>query len=132
MLAGAGGFVGYWSLYPVPDSFGLLTSGQSTQILVGLSGFIATLVGVLLGSAYRRLSAMKAAGRKNIGKLRTFLKSLLESVDLWMGFVASPLVFALLLRASEGMSTPGLLIVGLENGFCCLLIAESLIPSAAE
>lgn len=127
IVAGAVGFFLYWAISPWRGDYGLFEFREAERVGAAVLGFIATLTGVFLGTAYRKLSAIKAAGRDDVGKLKVFFRSLLGSVDLWMGLIASPLVFALLLQASAGMSLPGLLVVALENGFCCLLIAESLL-----
>lgn len=38
----------------------------------------------------------------------------------------SPLVYGLLVQSATSMALPGLIVVALENGFCCLLVAENI------
>ena len=37
-----------------------------------------------------------------------------------------PLIFVLLLKASDGMELSGLVVIALENGFCAQIIIQSL------
>jgi hypothetical protein len=55
-----------------------------------------------------------------------------RSVDMWLGIAGAPIVYALLLKATDGMSMPGLLAVALENGFCCLIIVNGFIGRAEQ
>jgi len=89
--------------------------------------FSATIAGVVIGSTYRQLRALQAAGLTTIPNARVFLSDLSRSIDLWLGLVGAPIVYALLLQSTDGMSLPGLLLVALENGFCCLLIVNAFI-----
>jgi hypothetical protein len=44
-----------------------------------------------------------------------------------LGVAGAPIVYALPLQSTDGMSLPGLLIVALENCFCCLLIESAFV-----
>jgi hypothetical protein len=119
------GFAGYWYYAPV-ETLGMV-EGSASGGLKFLLGFAATIVGVMLGALYRRLRALQARGITNIPSARKFSKDVASSVDLWLGLVGAPIVYALLLKSSDGMDLLGLVIVALQNGFCCLIILNSLI-----
>jgi len=70
---------------------------------------------------------MRDSGITEISDLPQFVSRALRSVDLWMGLCGSPIVFLLLARANEGMSLPGMIVVALENGFCCLIIVNGFV-----
>lgn len=129
LLAIATGFISFQFLAPRGESFGLFVAGDENSVIrFGLT-YLATIGGVFLGSLYRALSALKDAG---VGKVpRRFIAGRLQSVDMWLGLVASPVVFALLMKASDGMTLPGLIILALENGFCALIIIESFTRKQA-
>lgn len=122
-----GGFVAFWYLAPRSASFGMFEAEGKANIGRLAISFSATIGGVVLGSAYRQLRALQAAGTNVIRDVPAFLSTLLRSVDLWLGLVGAPIVYALLLQATDGMSLPGLLLVALENGFCCLLIVNAFV-----
>jgi len=116
--------------------FGLYEGGGLDWMRIGF-GYLATVAGVILGSVYRQLRQLQDRRVQKVPK--GFLGNCLRSIDLWMGLCASPIVFALLMQASAGMNLPGIAIVALENGFCCLLIVNGFVtktqaanaPSAA-
>ena len=82
-------------------------------------GYAVTLAGVALGSSYRELQRRQAKGHRQIKSVRSFFRSVLRSIDFWMGICASPMVFALILQSAGGASTAALTAIGLQNGFCC-------------
>jgi hypothetical protein len=41
-------------------------------------------------------------------------------------------VYALLLKSSNGLSLSGLIVVALENGFCCLIIINGFVGRQVE
>jgi hypothetical protein len=116
------GLWGYHQLVPKDDSFGLFSAQDGQATLSFLLTFAATVTGVVLGSLYRGLSKLRDAGVPTVPP--GYFAGLFRSVDMWIGLVASPIVFALLLKASEGMALPAVLILALENGFCALIIIE--------
>jgi len=128
------GFALFWYVV-LPQDHGFFTISDSNAARL-LIGFGATLVGVVLGSAYRHLGRMRAANVETIRNFRRFLSNVFRSVDLWMALVASPLVYGLLVQSATTMAISGLVIVALENGFCCLLVAENItsraVPNAAS
>lgn len=124
VVCAAIGFALFWFVV-VPQDHGFFSIGDSNAGRL-LIGFAATLLGVLLGSTYRHLARMRAANVETIRSVGRFTSNVLRSVDLWMGLVASPLVYGLLVQSATSMELPGLVIVALENGFCCLLIAENI------
>ncbi|MEO8379838.1 MAG: hypothetical protein ABI779_09270 [Acidobacteriota bacterium] len=128
LLCAAIGFALFWFV-AVPQDHGFFSVGDSagTRLLLG---FFATLLGVLLGSTYRQLARMKEANVQTIRSVRRFALNVVRSVDLWMGLVASPLVYGLLVQSAANMTLAGLVIVAIENGFCCLLIAENIVKRA--
>lgn len=121
------GFLAYWYLAPREPSFGMFEELNGNGNFRFALSFIATIAGVALGSAYRELKSLQAQGINRIEAPVAFLSDLLRSTDLWLGLAGSPIVYALLLQASDGMSLPGLIIVALQNGFCCLVILNSFV-----
>ncbi len=95
-------------------------------------GYIVTLVGVVLGSAYRELQARKQRGETSINGFRSFLGSVFLSLDFWMSLCGSPLVYALIWKSMEGGNLAGLTTIALQNGFCCTVIISSLISKPAQ
>jgi hypothetical protein len=125
LLCAAIGFGLFWFIV-TPQQHGMwaVPDAHALRLLVG---FAATLFGVLLGSAYRQLARLRESGVQRLASVRSFGVDLVRSVDLWMGLVASPLVYGLLVQSAEMMATSGLVIVALENGFCCLLVVENFL-----
>jgi hypothetical protein len=131
-LCGMVGFVAFWYLVPRSVSFGMFEGEDKPDVARLALSFSATIAGVVLGSAYRQLRALQAAGIHTIPDAPAFLSTVVRSVDLWLGLVGAPIVYALLLQSTDGMSLPGLLLVALENGFCCLLIVNAFVGRAAS
>ena len=120
------GFGSYWFLAPTGASFGLFESISAGTLRL-IATFLAVIGGVVLGSFYRELRGLKAQGVNRVPHLWTFFLDASRSTDMWLGLLGSPVVYALLLRSSEGMTLGGMILTGLENGFCCLLILNSLL-----
>jgi hypothetical protein len=57
---------------------------------------------------------------------------MLKSVDMWLGLAGAPIVYALVLQSTAGMTLPGLLVVALENGFCCLIVLNGFMRNAEK
>jgi hypothetical protein len=125
-LLSVGGAVTWFRLAPTAGAFGLF-EGSGDQIVRVTVGYLATVAGVVLGSLYRQLRQMRDSGVTEISNVREFVSRGLRSVDLWMGLCGSPIVFLLLARSSEGMSLAGMVVVALENGFCCLIIVNGFV-----
>lgn len=123
------GIAGYWYLLPRSASFGMFEGGDQANLLRLLLGFAATLVGVAFGSVFRGLGRLKANGVTTIENPRTFASETLRSIDLWLGLAGSPIVYALLLQSTNGMSLAGLLVIALQNGFCCLVLINQFVAS---
>lgn len=121
------GLIGYQFLVPREVSFGLFSSDDGAATLRYGVTFAATIVGVVLGSIYRGLKLLKETNQSQIPP--GFFVGRFRSVDMWIGLVASPIIFALLLKASDGMTLAGLVVMALENGFCALIIIDSLNPT---
>lgn len=121
----AAGFAAFWYLAPRDASFGMFESTGGANVARVVLSFGATIAGVVLGSFYRQLRHMQAKGRRKIGDIPAFLSGVFRSVDMWLALVSAPIVYALLLQSTDGMSLPGLLLVALENGFCCLFIVDA-------
>lgn len=124
LLAIAIGFGAFWYFTPRTMAFGMFESSGRANIGRLVFTFGATILGVVLGSIYRQLRQLPEPIIKDLG---AFFSNVARSVDLWLGLVGAPIVFALLLQSTDGMSVPGLLLVGLENGFCCLIIVNAFI-----
>ena len=96
-------------------------------VIPAVLAFLATWIGVLLGAVYRRLSSMQADGRKTSNLVKVIGQSL-ASIDFQIGLVGSPVVFGLLWQAIADMSTPGMLIIALQNGFSCHAVLKEVTP----
>jgi len=125
------GLVAYWYLAPRETSFGMFDEDGATGNFRFALTFIATLIGVALGSIYRELKDLQAQGIRTIPELKPFFSEVGRSTDLWLGLAGSPIVYGLLLQASNGMSLPGLIVVALQNGFCCLVIVNGFVGKKA-
>lgn len=124
------GLVGFQFLVPREESFGLFSAEDGDASFKYAMTFLATVLGVIIGSAYRGLRELSDRGIKELPK--GWFASRFQSVDMWLGLIASPIIYALLLRASDGMSLPGQIILALENGFCALIIIDSFSKQKAE
>jgi hypothetical protein len=127
-LAAVVGFFAYWYLVPRSNSFGMFEGNEVNGARLGLS-FGATILGVVLGSFYRQLRKMQSENKETIDDIGAFLSQMFRSVDMWLGLAGSPIVYALLLQSTSGMNLPGLLVVALENGFCCLILINQFVAS---
>ena len=123
-----GFFVMWWLIRDSQTVFGGSAQPDGQSILVIAYGYAVTLVGVFLGSAYRKLQDMKTRPRPliHIGKIRKFLSSVFRSIDFWMGLCGSPIVYALIWKSMGGGSVAGLTTIALQNGFFCTLILNGL------
>jgi hypothetical protein len=126
LLAIAVGAAGFLRLVPRNTEYGLFESSGPIILRYTLA-FAAAIAGVIIGSFYRRLREMQARGQKTVGKPSKFVVDTFRSTDMWLGFAGSPILFALLLQSTAGISLPGLLIIALENGFCCLVIINQFV-----
>jgi hypothetical protein len=90
-------------------------------------GYLITLVGVLLGSAYRELQARRDKGETQLGSVTEFATTVLRSIDFWLSLCGSPIVYALLWKSLEGGNRAGLTIMALQNGFCCTMVVGALV-----
>lgn len=126
------GLGAYWYLAPRSSSFGMFEGAETSGPLRFILSFLATIAGVILGSLYRELRNRQAKGETEIPDLGLFFGSMVRSVDMWLGFAGSPIVYSLILKATDGMSLPGLLVVALQNGFCCLIIVNGFVGKAEQ
>lgn len=130
VVAIAVGFFGFWRLAPRTTTFGMFGGEGEAQFGRIALSFSATILGVVLGTLYRSLRRLQESGATAIENVRAFFSGLLRSIDLWLGMAGSPIVFALVLQSTSGMTVPGLLLVGLENGFCCLIVVNAFVGRA--
>jgi hypothetical protein len=121
------GFVLYLNFVPRTASFGMQAEADGSGMLRIVLSFAATIAGVVLGSVYRQVRELQARGTPKIDDFGAFFGDVFRSTDMWLGLVGSPLVYALLLKSSDGMGFSGLITVALENGFCCLLIVNGFV-----
>ncbi len=128
VIAAILGSTAYWFMVPRDTVFGVFEGAGRGNVGRLILSFAATIGGVVLGSFYRQLRQMTSS---TIDDVPAFLSHVLRSVDLWLGLAGAPVVYALLLQSTNGMSTPGLLLVGLENGFCCLIIVNAFVGRIA-
>ncbi|QHW01030.1 hypothetical protein [Spirosoma endbachense] len=121
------GFIMFWYLVPKSPSFGMFSGTDEVNLMRFALSFLTTIIGVVLGSFYRNLRALQATGKNTIEKPLVFLSEMTRSIDLWLGLVGAPIVYALLLQSTGSMTLPGLLVIALENGFCCLVIINGFV-----
>ena len=95
-------------------------------------GYLMTLLGVLLGTAYRRLQHLRDTGIKEIPSFPRFSRSIFLSIEFWLGICGSPLVYALLVRSTEGGGLAGLTTIAIQNGFFCTVIIAGLAAKPPE
>jgi hypothetical protein len=123
----AAGVIAFWFLVPRSASFGMFEGSGGVHVGRIAVSCGATVAGVILGSVYRRLRRLQAQGKDIVEDIPAFFSSAFRSIDMWLALVSAPIVYALLLQSTDGMSLPGMLLVALQNGFCCLLIAEAFV-----
>jgi hypothetical protein len=112
--------------------FGANAAPEQPGARVLIYGYIITLAGVVLGSAYRELQTRKQRGETMIRSPRRFLRAVFLSLDFWMSLCGSPLVYALIWKSLEGGNLAGLTTIALQNGFCCTVIIGSLISKPTQ
>lgn len=115
-----------------PLRFGANEAPATQNIGVVFYGYLVTLVGVLLGSAYRELQARRDRGDTQLKSVSEFAKSVLRSIDFWLSLCGSPIVYALLWKSLEGGSQAGLTIMALQNGFCCTMVVGALLKRGPD
>lgn len=119
----------YYNLLDFPL---FLVEGKSSiglQLLMIAYGYTTLLVGVFLGSVYRMV---KKIGDEDSIDIRSVVKAALRSTDFWLGMFASPVVYVILLQAINLdkvslVAFIGITLVGLQNGFVCNVVADTLI-----
>lgn len=133
-------FVGllFWIFYILKYVFGaplFLSSEERNQLAIqlgfGVYGYIVLLIGVFLGAVYQEIKVRKANGNNQI-KIGKMIKRAVGSADFWLGVFASPVVYAVLLQAINISDITisgifGITLVGLQNGFVCNTIADSIV-----
>ncbi len=115
-----------------PLRFGANAIPETQTVTVVLYGYLVTLAGVVLGSAYRELQARKDRGETQISNVSAFAKSVLLSIDFWTSLCGSPIVYALLWRSLDGGNVAGLTVIALQNGFCCTVVISSFLKRGPE
>jgi hypothetical protein len=90
-------------------------------------GYLMTVLGVLLGSAYRQLEKLRALKQTQIESFSAMASDVARSIDLWMSLMASPIVFALIWKTMDRTSYSSVTIVALENGFACLAVVTAFL-----
>lgn len=90
-------------------------------------GLAVTLVGVVLGTAYRELQCMKQAGHRRIRGVRQLVTSVVYSIDFWMGLCGSPILFSIIWQSAGQLAVGPLTIIAIQNGFCCTLVLPALL-----
>jgi hypothetical protein len=126
LLAAVSATVWWYLVQPRQLQFGAQVVPANGNIWVVIYGYVLTLIGVCIGTAYRELQKLKQAGQTQIPNARHFINSLLTSIDLWMGLIGSPIVYALLWKSLDQGDISGLSVIALQNGFCCTLILSNL------
>jgi hypothetical protein len=104
------------------------TARWTSTLLTATYGFCLTLIGVALGSTYRRLIKLRAAGTDKIAILR-LLGDVFTSVDFYIGLVGAPIVYGLLWQSLSDISLAGLTIIALQNGFTSHAILDQFVNS---
>jgi len=120
------GFLAWWKLVePQQLQWGAQSVPVAGNFLIVIYGYLVTLAGVIIGSAYRQLQQLREKGETTIKDIPTFIRSVFYSIDLWTGLLGSPIVYALLWKSIDNGSVSGLTIVALQNGFCCTVIISN-------
>lgn len=105
----------------------------AAQIGFGCYGYAVLLIGVVLGALYHEVGAAKEGDTRQI-EIRSVIRNAFGSTDFLLGVFASPVVYAVLLQAVDltnitASGVLGVTPVGLQNGFVCNTIAESMVKS---
>lgn len=128
IAAFVGGFlIWFWLATGGVKSFGAVAAPGENSLWVVVGGYFATLLGVVLGSVYRELARMRGQGVTEIKNIRPFLRKVGRSIDFLMSLVASPLVYALILRGLGSTGLSSYIVIGIQNGFACLAITSSFL-----
>jgi hypothetical protein len=127
------GIVGWrYLIASEPLRFGANAAPEQQRTGVLIYGYAITLVGVVLGAAYRELQARKQRGETSITSPRDFLGAVFLSLDFWMSLCGSPLVYALIWKSMDGGNVAGLSTIALQNGFCCTVIISSFMAKPTQ
>jgi hypothetical protein len=122
------GFLGWCYLIgPQQIRFGANAIPQAPNGWSIAYGYAMTVLGVILGSAYRELKTKRDRGERTISSVRDLGSSVFYSIDFWMSLCGSPLVYALILKQTDGGSFAGIAVMAIENGFCCTLIVNAFV-----
>ncbi|HEX3555612.1 MAG TPA: hypothetical protein VIA62_20510 [Thermoanaerobaculia bacterium] len=128
VLAFVGGLLLWlWLATGGVQSLGAVAAPAGTSWWVVLGGYLATILGVVLGSVYRELARLRDQGVSEVGSITSFLRHVMRSVDFLMSVVASPLVYALILRGLGSTGISSYIVIGIQNGFACLAITSSFL-----
>jgi len=130
MVVGIG--VYYWMTHREVLAFGMNEAPTQQGFAVIAYGYLLTVAGVILGSAYRELQARRARGEQRLSNVGGFVRDVFLSIDFWMSACGSPIVYALLWKSLEGGSVAALTIVALQNGFCCTVIVDRLVNQGSQ
>ena len=131
-LACVGFLVWHYLVTAQPLRFGANETPATQKVSVVMYGYLVTLAGVVLGSAYRELQARKERGETQISSLRGFARSVFLSIDFWTSMCGSPIVYALLWRSLDGGNVAGLTVIALQNGFCCTMVISNFLKRGPE
>jgi len=112
--------------------FGANEAPETQKIGVIFYGYGITLIGVVLGAAYRELQARREKGETQLASVTGFATSVLRSIDFWLSLCGSPIVYALLWKSLEGGNQAGLTIMALQNGFCCTMVVGALLKRGPD
>jgi hypothetical protein len=104
-----------------------LGDDNGRELFLVAYGYVMTVAGVVLGSAYRALDRMRAAKVTEIANFPAFARDVFRSVDFWMALLASPIVYAALWKTIDSQEMTALTIFPLENGFACLAVISALM-----
>lgn len=121
--------VSWWLLVRTPVRFGAVAVSSSSGVWRLVYGYAMTVFGVIFGTAYRNLQSLRDKKETNIPGIGPFFQSVFLSVDFWLGVCGSPLVYALIVQATEGGSIAGLTVMAIQNGFFCTVVIAGLNPS---
>jgi hypothetical protein len=132
LLASIGFFAWHYLVTAQPLRFGANETPETQKVSVVIYGYLVTLAGVVLGSAYRELQARKERGETQIGSVPAFAKSVVLSIDFWTSLCGSPIVYALLWRSLDGGNIAGLTVIALQNGFCCTMVISNFLKRGPE